>query len=166
MHSRQRHSQFRPSWLPVLGRLALIVSLWHAPLPMLHAHDADLHNTTSVEVFVHHLTDYHPDVALNSQIDFGWHWHLVPPPVNHPVNESGDRNCPYSSDETCATVMAGQSSASTLQVVCTWFVSAWMSDCPAASGSLRFAAANASTQFLDTYLGSVPLGTLLRVARC
>ena len=69
-------------WLSVMGRLVLVASLWHAPLPMLHAHDADNHDASSAATLVDHLAEYHSDAALNSHIDFGWHWHLVPPVPN------------------------------------------------------------------------------------
>ena len=153
-------------WLSVMGRLVLVASLWHAPLPMLHAHDADIHDASSAAKFVDHLAEYHSDVALNSHIDFGWHWHLVPPPSNHPGDESQDGPCPFCPHDAPDTLLQGQQSVTALQSACTWIVFAWMSSPPHATGLAPPVAPATPTQFLDTYLGSVRLGTLLRVARC
>ena len=166
MRLRRRHANSIRQRLSVLGRLAMIVSLWHAPLPMLHAHDADVHDSTSAIAFVDHLAEFHPDVAVNSHIDFGWHWHLVPPPVNHPGDEPADGHCPFCPQDSQDTLLQAQASVNSLQSVCTWSVSAWLSSCPSSSGLAVRVAPATPTQFLETYLGSVPLGTLLRVARC
>jgi hypothetical protein len=152
--------------LSILGRLVLIVSLWHAPLPVLHAHDADIHDASSSAEFVDHLAEYHPEVALNSHFDFGWHWHLVPPPVTHPGGESQDGTCPFCPQDGPTTLPQAQTSVVSLQTACTWIVSEWMPGLAVGTGLVRRVSSVTSTQFLDTYLGSVPLGTLLRVARC
>ena len=52
-----------------MGRVALIVSVWHAPLPMLHSHDADIHDPDAAATVVHHLAEYHPEVSVNSHFD-------------------------------------------------------------------------------------------------
>ena len=82
MRRRRPTANAMRQWLSVMGRLVLVASLWHAPLPMLHAHDADNHDASSAATLVDHLAEYHSDAALNSHIDFGWHWHLVPPVPN------------------------------------------------------------------------------------
>jgi hypothetical protein len=152
-------------WLSVIGRLALIVSIWHAPLPMLHAHDADVHDPVAAETFVHHLAEYHPEVPLNSHFDFGWHWHLVPPPATHPSDDSHHGDCPSCPQDQPETVLQLQASASILQSVCAWSAAVWVGPLTAPATSSQLAQAT-THQFLDTYLGSVSLGTLLRVARC
>jgi hypothetical protein len=146
-----------------LGRLALIVSLWNGPLPIVHAHDADVHDPALAGDVIHHLEHYHPHVLPNSHIDFGWHWHLVPPPANHSDEKgSDDGDCPYCPRGSQETQL--QSSADvTLQTMGTWFVPVKV-----CSGFIPIptAVSQRSTHYLDTYLDSVSLGTLLRVARC
>ncbi|MBS0202880.1 MAG: hypothetical protein JSS49_08285 [Planctomycetes bacterium] len=150
-------------WLSLLGRLALIVSLWHAPLPMLHAHGTDIDDLATVETFVDHLVDYHPDVAINSHVDFGWHWHLVLPPVSHPGEDSSDGRCPCSSHDE-QTLTQSQQVTQVLQEVCSWAATDWTIDDSVLSNPVVRVVTG--TKFLDTYLGSVRLRTLLRVARC
>ncbi len=168
MRLRNPRAKAMKQWLSVWGRLAMIVSLWHAPLPMLHAHDADVHDSTSAATFVDHLVEYHPDVAVNSHIDFGWHWHLVPPPVSHPGGDPTDGQCPFCPQDSQDTVLQTQASVNPLESVFTWSgsASAWQSTCPSLKGLDVPVPPATPTQFLDTYLGSVRLGTLLRVARC
>ena len=162
MHGRPRVKQIQRR-LSLLGRLALIVSLWHAPLPMLHVHGADVEDPATVEAFVDHLVDYHPDVAVNSHIDFGWHWHLVPPPVSHPGDDSSDKDCPHCPQDDQTLERSVQTSA-VLQSTCSWATTAWtVGD---SNPSQPIGCVATGTQFLDTYLGSVRLRTLLRVARC
>lgn len=166
MRQRKPRASANQRWLSLTGRLALIVSLWHAPLPVLHAHGADVVDSTLASRFVEHLVEYHAAVPMNSHIDFGWHWHLVPPPVSHPGDDPSDGRCPFSPHDSQQSLLQAQQSATVLQTVCVWAVIAWQSHCPTAADLSMQVAPAAPTRFLDTYLGSVPLGTLLRVARC
>lgn len=158
-----RKRRRRPKMLSLFGRLALIVSLWHAPFPMLHAHDADVVHASSASVFMHHMSDFHPDVAVNSHEDFGWHWHLVPPPSNHPEEESSHGNCPFCPQDSHDTLLQTQAPLTVLQSG-HWTGPVWMS--VPQQPAVGLPVATAPVKFLDTYLDSVPLRTLLRVARC
>src|SRR5579871_4630370 len=89
MRRNKRLSNRATRALAVIGRALLIVSLWNAPLPVIHAHGADISESADATEFAAHLAEYHADVTLNSHIDFGWHWHLVLPHDCQP----GD-NCP------------------------------------------------------------------------
>lgn len=152
--------------LSVMGRLALIVSLWHAPLPIVHAHGVDVADSVPFAL-VDHLVEFHPDVALNSDVDLGWHWHLVPPPAGYPCEKSQDGNCPFCPhDAPAATLPHVQTSMPAVQMIDVGNMFAWHLMAHVAVKSPRWNASEAPTQFLDTYLGSVSLGTLLRVARC
>ena len=87
--------KYRP--LALVGRALLIVSLWNAPLPMVHAHGADVDDSADAAGFAEHLAKYHGDVTLNSHVDFGWHWHLVLPRDSNPDDDCPDgrhQNCP------------------------------------------------------------------------
>ena len=151
--------------LSVMGRLALIVSLWHAPLPILHAHGADAAESVPVAL-VDHLVEFHPDVTLNSDVDLGWHWHLVLPPASHPCEQSPDGNCPLCPHDTPATLPQVQTLMASVQVIDVGSILSWQQVTQFTLKLSCWNEADAPTQFLDTYLGSVSLGTLLRVARC
>lgn len=148
-------------WLSVMGRLALIVSVWNAPLPMLHAHGTDVDDATP-SAFSDHMSVYHPDAVINSHFDFGWHWHLVPPPSNHPGKTgSSDGHCPYCPMDGHDTLV--QTSPAIASAWAWSIAGSWCDVVPPESSA--DASSHISTRYLDTYLGSVPLGTLLRVAR-
>jgi hypothetical protein len=163
MHARHSQPHTIRRWLSILGRLALIVSLWNGPIPLVHAHSADIDEAAATETFTGHLAHYHSDVTVNSHIDFGWHWHLIPKPAHHPGEESQDGPCPFCPQDSQDSQLQTQQVASPLNTATACTVTAWLSNFPEVGPRLK---ATASTQFLDTYLGSVSLGTLLRVARC
>jgi hypothetical protein len=163
MRQREPRADAKQSWPSLLGRLALIVSLWNAPLPIMHAHGADSDSLRSPGALASHLVDYHPDILMNSHVDLGWHWHLVPPPVNHPGDESKAGPCPFCPQDARDSQLQAQSAVDLFQLASMDLVPAWRSKCP--ERTVRIAPAT-PTQFLDTYLGSVPLRTLLRVVRC
>lgn len=154
----------RPAeWLPLFGRLAMIVSLWNAPMPLLHAHDADVHDPAQAGDVINHLEHYHPNVSPNSHIDFGWHWHLVFPPVSHSdENGSDDSGCPFAPRDLQETQLQTAPDVA-LQAYSTWVVPIKVCCGPLQTPQK---VSNWATHYLDTYLDSVSLGTLLRVARC
>jgi len=154
------------SRLSQIGRCLLIVSLWQAPLPMVHAHGADIADSTDATAFVEHLAEFHTNVELNSHVDFGWHWHLVPPMEDHPGSDCPDGHhpcCPFHGRDTLLTM---QSPVASLNVIFVDSVSSWLSVVTPPVNAAIGRPPAAPTAFLETYLGSVSLGTLLRVARC
>ena len=152
--------------LSVLGRFALIVSLWHAPLPILHAHDADIAHSQVPEALVDHLVEYHPDVFSNSPFELGWHWHLVLPPAGHPGDQSPEGDCPFCPLDSPLSLPQVQLPVATTLSLDLGMAFVWHSMAHVAIQLPRWSASEPPTRFLDTYLGSVSLGTLLRVARC
>lgn len=144
-----------------MGRLALIVSLWNAPIPLLHAHGADVNVADVSETFVDHLAAYHHD-ELNSHVDFGWHWHLVPKPAKHPTDKSKGSDCPFCPQDTADFEQQITQGPAACQLLAAPVPVVW----PVYVPQLTMPVAAAPSQFLDTYLDSVPLRTLLRVARC
>lgn len=151
--------------LSVLGRLCLIVLLWHAPVPMIHSHGSDIDESPSPTVAVEHLAEYHSRVPVNSHVDFGWHVHFVllaDPAVDEPCNEDGqpDRT-PFYDPFVASPVEASPMLALSVE----WQVSSYW--CPQRVDRSALVVAPASpSQFLGTYLDAVSLRTLLRVARC
>jgi len=164
MRRHKTQSSANKRWPSVIGRILLALSLWHAPLPMLHAHGTDLIDQATATNFVDHLAAYHPEMTLNSHVDFGWHWHLVPP-VKHCQGEGSDDDCPYGHQDSQDTLPQTQQSSTTWNCVGSWTACVWLS-CHPSPVRLTCCPTPTPTTFLDTYLDSVPLGTLLRVARC
>lgn len=157
---RNSPTQRRGGWLSLMGRLALIVSLWNAPIPVLHAHGADVTSADASETFVDHLATYHHD-DVNSHVDFGWHWHLVPKPAKHPTGTKG-HDCPFCPHDTADFELQVSQGPVSCQQITAPIPMVW----PATVPQVTMPMASAPSQFLDTYLDSVPLRTLLRVARC
>lgn len=151
--------------LSVLARFCLIASLWHAPVPMIHSHGSDLEKLSSASSVAEHLTEYHSAVPINSHVDFGWHVHFVllaDPVADEPCDEDGrpDRAPAYDPFVACQ-VEVGPSLALSFE---------WQSfPClyaPRVTSRTLVAAPPTRSQFLGTFLDSVSLRTLLRVARC
>jgi hypothetical protein len=151
--------------LAVLGRLGLMASLWHAPVPVIHLHGSDIDESPSPSAAVEHLTECHSGMPVNSHVDFGWHVHFVlwaDPVADEPCDEDGQPDrAPYYAPFVAPPAQAGPMLALSLE---------WQSPtcwCPQLVDrpALAIAPANRS-QFLGTYLDAVPLRTLLRVARC
>ncbi len=151
--------------LSVLGRLCLILSLWHAPLPMIHAHGSDIEGPFSPSAAVEHLNQHHLDVAVNSHVEFGWHVHLVllaDPIVDEPYDEDGqpDHAPFYDPFVSCqATASPTVALEAERYVPFDWNAARVLSLTPIVTAARP-------TQFLGTYLDAVPLRTLLRVSRC
>ncbi len=78
MHPRFASTGSR--WKAALFRLACIVSLWQAPVPLVHSHaaEADLQE---------HLAAFHANADEFTTL--GWHWHAVLPPWGQ-TEHSGD----------------------------------------------------------------------------
>lgn len=152
--------------LSVLARFCLMASLWHAPVPLIHSHDSDIEELSNASAaFVEHLTEYHSGVPVNSHVDFGWHVHFVllaDPVADEPCDEDGrpDRAPAYDPFVACQVVVSPN-----LALSFEWQSLPCLSVSRVACHTFVAAPPNGS-QFLGTYLDSVSLRTLLRVARC
>jgi hypothetical protein len=150
--------------LSVLGRLCLMASLWHAPVPMIHSHGSDIDESPGASAAVEHLSEHHVGIPVNSHADFGWHVHFVMPadPVaDEPFDEDGqpDRAPFYN------PFVASQA-ATSLTMACSDWQSPSHWYMPRIDRPMLVVAQASHSQFLGTYLEAVPLRTLLRVARC
>lgn len=165
MHGRSSWVRSMTRGLSVWGRLCLIVSLWHAPLPMIHAHGSDIEDAFSPSAAVEHLNKHHLDVPVDSHEEFGWHVHLVllsDPTVDEPYDEDGqpDRAPIYDPFVICQTT-----ACPTVALEADRDVFLYRNAVRVLSLMPIITEARPS-QFLGTYLNAVPLRTLLRVARC
>lgn len=151
--------------LAVLGRLCLIVSLWQGPVPMFHSHGTDVGEVTSSAAEIEHLSEYHPEVPVNSHVDFGWHVHFVllaSPNAEEPEDGQPARVPFFAPFVTC---QAEANSMASLFIE--WPASpCWVSFVQRVTRAAPVISPTTPSQFLGTYLDSVSLRTLLRVSRC
>lgn len=64
-------------------RLLLVLSLWHAPIPWVHAHDLEGPDVEHTAPLLHHVSEHHShDVAIG-MTHCAWHSHLVVPGECH-----------------------------------------------------------------------------------
>jgi hypothetical protein len=76
-------------------RVVLVLSLWHAPIPWVHAHDLDGPEVAKRAMLSQHIAEFHShEVGLGAE-HLEWHVHLVLPwcLVHHlPCPDSHDRD--------------------------------------------------------------------------
>lgn len=151
--------------LSVLVRLCLMASLWHAPVPLIHSHDSDIEELSSPSAAIEHLTEHHSGVPAYSHINFGWHVHFVllaDPVADEPCDEDG---CPDRAPAYDPFVACQAEVGPSLAMTCEWQSPSYAC-LPKVVRRALAAAPPPHSQFLGTYLDSVSLRTLLRVARC
>lgn len=94
-------------------RAALVVSLWHAPVPWVHFHDLEGPQVESLDPLSRHIAEYHAGDVHHGHKSLTWHTHLVLPWCldGHdacPRDHDGD-HAPRP-DDTWLVVTAGASS--------------------------------------------------------
>lgn len=62
--------------IAVISRLCLTLSLWHAPLPILHAHSFAAERVERDEWLSHHVASFHPE-KTHQDDESAWHLHLM-----------------------------------------------------------------------------------------
>lgn len=84
----------RIGWVVV--RLSLVLSLWHAPLPVLHAHTLSFADLNGNPLLADHLVRYHcseGDHLHSTDVsDTDWHWHFVIPNCDGCCSDSDDHH--------------------------------------------------------------------------
>ena len=89
-------------------RVALVLSLWHAPIPWLHAHDLDGPLVEHLESLSQHVAEFHAVELGAGEQHLEWHLHLVLQwCLNHqlPCPDADDRQ-PGSDDYVGAVKMS------------------------------------------------------------
>src|SRR5690606_12773720 len=67
-----------PSTTSRLGRLVrlmLLVSVWQAPIPWIHAHATD-DSARLDQRLAYHLEQFHPNLRADGMAEAGWHLHF------------------------------------------------------------------------------------------
>jgi hypothetical protein len=78
-------------------RVVLVLSLWHAPIPWVHAHEIDGPDVDHLQVLSRHVAEFHSRELNQGEKTLDWHMHLVLPwcLVHHlpcPDQQQGEPN--------------------------------------------------------------------------
>lgn len=155
-HQSRRTPQPLWAWL----RLCLLLTLWQAPIPLVHAHEAAGWDQAAL---ARHVSEFHGDTAAPGECD--WHWHLVLPAWGCPALPTQSNDDPAEPVQFDVTVVrlddsvTHDESGSLGAELAEWST-------PQPVLSMRPAATTAGSSFLTTYSIDVPLHQLLRVIRC
>src|SRR5438309_1651419 len=81
-------------------RAAIVLSLWHAPIPWVHAHDLDGPRVEGRQLLSEHVAEFHGRELSQGQKRLDWHMHLVLPwcIVHHLPCPDSDHRQPASDD--------------------------------------------------------------------
>jgi hypothetical protein len=60
-------------------RVVLALSLWHAPIPWVHAHEIDGPDVDHLQVLSRHVAEFHSRELNQGEKKLDWHMHLVLP---------------------------------------------------------------------------------------
>jgi hypothetical protein len=167
-----RPDAFRANWLL---RVLLVLSLWHAPIPWVHAHDLDGPDVARLQMLSQHIAAFHTREIDLGQQRLEWHVHFVLPwcMIHHhpgPDDEHGpDADDFIGGSKVCA---AGMNSGETIGAPTTRAFLAWNLACDlvaisvAVDGpgfSIRESAS--ARQFFTTY-GTASVRDLVGVRLC
>ena len=66
-------------------RAVLAMSLWHAPIPWVHAHEIEGPDVDHSQILSRHVAEFHSRELSHGEKQLDWHMHLVLPwcPVHH-----------------------------------------------------------------------------------
>lgn len=146
------------AWL----RLCLLLTLWQAPIPLVHAHAGHGWEHASL---ARHVQDFHGDAAVPE--DDEWHWHLVLPAWGHPATPAPLHDGPDEPEPVQFEASVVRLHDSGVQPGSDLAAADFMDrGSPPVGVPVRPPTAAASRAFLTTYLSDVALHQLLRVNRC
>lgn len=94
-------------------RLLLVLSLWHAPIPWIHAHDVQGPDVDSRTLLSEHVAEFHARELAEGRQRLDWHAHLILPwcLVHHfPCPES--QHSQRASDDLVGAIDASSRTAS------------------------------------------------------
>lgn len=159
-----------------LLRVVLVLSLWHAPIPWIHAHDLQGPAVDSREVLSQHVAEFHGRELSLGQTRLDWHLHLVLPwclahyfpcPDEHSQRASDDLfdGSKVCTSRTVSPVALGQpATRAFLADECT--LAAGPALLSAAALQAGFCALDRGRHFLETYGCAVGAQELIGVRLC
>jgi hypothetical protein len=167
---------------PVSGRLrvalraALVLSLWHAPIPWVHFHELPASPVESFDWLAEHVAEFHSADVEAGRTELDWHVHLVLPWTLN-VQHSG---CPDEQQESrpedvCATATTANSNLSVGQLSGrsdSMALASWMIESTVSRAQLEIAdvdplrARGSGLHFFETYGSASALRTLTGVRVC
>lgn len=158
-------------------RTLLVLSMWHAPIPWVHAHDLAGPIVDQGGTLARHVEEFHAGLDHHGEGDIGWHTHLVLPwCLSHhapcPLDRQGDESeTHYLSGLKFGVVQPAPTPVSMGHALAVAYLP--VSElCALAHPHNRLSmpigpnARNRALHFLGTYGGSVSLGDLLSVHVC
>ncbi len=84
-------------------RLFIVLSLWHAPIPWIHAHDIEGPEVDRLPLLARHVNEFHVREVTHGQRHLDWHLHLVLPwSLVHDTSCPDDDHPQPGSDEYCS----------------------------------------------------------------
>lgn len=96
------------------GRILLVLSLWHAPIPWLHHHDLEGPAVAHTPALYSHVHEFHPAAAEQGLSHSDWHAHLLLPWCHEALPCSEEDNLPLPHDalpEDCIACRADSAPA-------------------------------------------------------
>jgi hypothetical protein len=103
---RQHSKRVRTLFTAMSGcalRVLLAMSLWHAPIPWLHAHEVSGKRVAANELLERHVEEFHHGLEQAGVAWLSWHVHFVLPwDIQH-----NERGAPEPLDQRCQEFVAG-----------------------------------------------------------
>ena len=116
MPAKKRFSRRIRSWARRLAGRALsalvVLSLWHAPIPWVHAHDLEGPRVEQLQILSRHVAEFHARELSRGQTHLDWHVHLVLPwCMVHHDSCPDDKHHGPNSDDYFGTLKIGATAA-------------------------------------------------------
>jgi hypothetical protein len=158
-------------------RIVLLLSLWHAPVPWVHAHDLTGRAVDEVRSLHRHVDEYHARELELGERHLDLHAHLILPwsHEHQPFHRPGCPERPDTDDSDFVLELASASAGSTLKAigrpVDRHFDPLRSTSDVISRGQLAWAAARWSSpgygrHFFETFGCSVSIGDLICVRVC
>jgi len=160
-----------------LLRVALVLSLWHAPIPWVHAHELVGPQVDSRQLLSQHVAEFHAGELSRGEQKLDWHVHLVLPwcLVHHLPCPEGEHprgafddlfgGAKVSSGRTVSLDLFGQP-ATRAFLAGEFAIADATSLCPGAVGDSGRCALDRGRHFFQTYGRSIGVEELIGVRLC